>query len=111
MENNYNKYANAKEEVKESVMEEVNENLQVEDEKVKEQVEQSTTNGSKIGIVNADCSALNVREKPSLDARIICLIGADSELEIIDSSIDGWFKVCTETGAEGFCMKDFITVE
>lgn len=58
------------------------------------------------------CEKLNVREKPTTNARVICVVDAYTEV-IIDmtNSIGKWFKVCTESGIEGYCMNDFIQIK
>jgi len=63
-----------------------------------------------IGLV-FDCARLNVRKKPKLSAEVIAEIPLNSKVEIDESkSTDDWFKVCTEAGIEGFCMKKFVTI-
>ncbi len=63
------------------------------------------------GIVT-NCLRLNIREKPSKTAKAICVVDAFCEL-LIDpnESVDGWFKVYTEAGCEGYCMKEFVAVK
>lgn len=64
-----------------------------------------------IGIV-VNCKKLNLRTKPSKAANIIYEMPADSKLTInLDRSINGWFSVCTESGLEGFCMKEFVFIK
>lgn len=62
------------------------------------------------GIVT-NCLRLNIREKPDKIAKVICVVDAFSEL-LVDSrkSTDKWFKVYTEAGDEGFCMKEFVAI-
>lgn len=62
------------------------------------------------GIVSG-CERLNVREEPKKDADIVCVIEKDASVIIdVDDSTDSFYKVCTEAGAEGYCMKNFITI-
>lgn len=57
------------------------------------------------------CEKLNVREEPKKDADIVCIIEKDASVIIdVDDSTDSFYKVCTEAGAEGYCMKNFITI-
>ena len=81
-------------------------------EEVKEPEEVTETAKETVGVVNDSCTVLNVRKEPSLEAEIICSINSGSKL-VVDKagSTDDWFKVCTETGAEGFCMKEYVTAE
>ena len=63
----------------------------------------------KIGSVN--CAKLNVRVSPSTTALVVCVLESGSKVSITDDSDPDFYKVYTETGAYGFCMKQFITVE
>lgn len=63
-----------------------------------------------IGRVKA--TRLNIRKEPNIDSGIVCVVGVHSELMIEkESSTKEWFKVCTASGCEGYCMKKFVTVE
>lgn len=63
-----------------------------------------------IGIVT-NCIRLNVRETPIISAKILSEVDVNSKLMIDETeSTEEWFKVYTETGIEGFCMKKFITI-
>lgn len=65
----------------------------------------------KIGLVS-NCNKLNVREKPTVEAPVVCEIVCRAELMIDESeSTDEFYKVFTASGLEGFCMKKFITVQ
>lgn len=58
----------------------------------------------------ANCAKLNVRANPSATADVVCVLDAASEIEInVKDSTHEWFKVCTATGVEGFCMRKFVT--
>lgn len=60
------------------------------------------------GVV-VNCGKLNVRENPSVDAEVVCVLDAMSEIEInISKSTKDWFHVCTAIGVEGYCMRKFI---
>lgn len=62
------------------------------------------------GIVSG-CNRLNVRKEASLNGEIVCEVTAGTTLMIDQSeSTDKWFKVYTETGVEGYCMKNFVTI-
>lgn len=62
------------------------------------------------GIV-VNCFNLNVRTGPRKDSDVICEIPSDSEVEIDESeSFEDFYKICTASGVEGFCMKKFIEV-
>lgn len=63
----------------------------------------------KIGAVN--CAKLNVRVSPSTTALVVCILNNGAKVSITDDSDADFYKVYTETGAYGYCMKQFITVE
>ena len=82
-------------------------NLELTD--VTEEIEESIN--SITGIVS-DCKKLRVRNAPGLDSDAICEIEAGSIVEIDEvNSTEEFYKVCTETGIDGYCMKKFIKVE
>lgn len=64
----------------------------------------------KTGIV-VGCARLNVRKKPNADAEVLHIIERSAKV-IIDeeNSTKNFYKVCTEVGAEGYCMKQFIEI-
>lgn len=64
---------------------------------------------TEIGKVN--CIRLKIRNKPSMGGSIVCLARVGDELTIDRSKFyDGWLKVTTVDGLEGFCRQDFVTV-
>lgn len=64
-----------------------------------------------IGVVS-NCSRLRVRKFANLNAPVICELDVNTEVMIDENeTINGFYKVCTETGIEGFCMCKFITVK
>lgn len=61
-----------------------------------------------VGIV-FNCTKLNVRANPSIDADVIAVLDNNSEVEIdVARSTSDWFKICTAAGVEGYCMRKFI---
>jgi hypothetical protein len=45
-------------------------------------------------------------------AEILCVVEVGDELLIdLEKSTDDWYSVTTNVGAEGFCMKKYVTVE
>lgn len=75
---------------------------------VKETVETVTLPAVVKGTV-AHCSKLNVREKPVVNSEIVCVLNVTSEIEIdVEKSTENWFYVRSATGAEGYCMKEYI---
>lgn len=83
-------------------------------EETEETVAQEVTTAEevvKMGVVT-DCLKLNVRKEPSLDADILCEITALSSVVVEeDKSTADFYKVCTEAGIEGYCMKKYIAVQ
>lgn len=75
-----------------------------------ETVVEPVTNDKIIGVVT-ECVKLNVRKEPSLDAEILTeiLIGTEVQVDISESTAD-FYKICTEAGVEGYCMRDHINV-
>ena len=61
--------------------------------------------------VVVDCAKLNVRVEPSSDAEVVGQINASTKLEVYeDESTDEFYKICTHSGVEGYCMKKFINI-
>ena len=84
-------------------------NNQVEEPQIAEE-EVSKPKKQMIGVV-IDCSSLNIRAKSNINSEIITTVKAGTELLINeDESVNEWYKVCTEAGIEGFCMKKYISI-
>lgn len=108
----YTRYAKRQEE--KVAFEPVENNAMEEAEKAYERsatVEEVTKDDPTSGIVT-DCLKLNIRKEPSPNSRIVCAIDCLTEV-IIDEkeSTDEFYKICTVSGVEGFCMKKFITIQ
>ena len=59
----------------------------------------------------SNCKKLNIRKLPSRDAEIVSELIEGSEVMIDEKESTALFyKICTEHGIEGFCMKQFIKV-
>lgn len=111
---NYTKYAANKNQ--ESVVEE--QEVQVVEEPVEVEVpgmvnepeEVVEVEVAKVGVV-ANCKLLNVRRKPSLDADILIIINESDEVIVDDEeSTDDFYKVLTESGRKGYCVKKYIEI-
>lgn len=62
-----------------------------------------------IGVAN--CLRLHIYAEPDTNSEIVCKVRYLTELSIdLDNSTEGFYKVCTAIGAEGFCEKDLVTV-
>lgn len=57
-----------------------------------------------------DCVKLNVRRGAVKDSDVREVIEEGAIVEINEQrSTDDWYRVRTESGTEGFCMKEYIT--
>ena len=110
---NYNQYANKEEttpveEIEESIdttetveeNEVVTEETEVIEDKTPDEVPKPV-----YGVVN--CSKLNIRRGPSIDTASLCIVEGGSKLDI-EQFNEEWFKVLTEDGIAGYCMREFI---
>lgn len=65
----------------------------------------------KTGVVSG-CAKLNVRQKPSLKEKVVCVINKGDKVTIEKKgSNKEWLKVKLASGVEGFCMKKFIQID
>ena len=63
-----------------------------------------------VGYVSG-CLKLNIREEGYPGANVVCVVPEKTALLIeAAESNDEWYKVYTETGMEGFCMKQYVTL-
>lgn len=95
-----------KDEKFERKIDEINEPVETENNKVSESFEEST-----FGIV-VNCKKLNIRKEPEKRPdNIVQVVDANAELMVDASeSTSGWYKVYSAEGIEGYCMKEFITL-
>ena len=86
--------------MKESINKEI-----IKEENIKEEVKR-TAKGKVI-----DCTRLNVRRRPNKDSEVNCIIDVDSVVEINENkSNDEWYRVTTDNGVYGYCMKQYISL-
>ena len=53
---------------------------------------------------------LNVREKPSPDGKVVCVIRAGASVEIdLNRSTGDFYRVTLAAGPQGYCSKKYIT--
>lgn len=64
-----------------------------------------------VGVV-VNCDYLRLRSEPNTDeANIIRSLEAGTALVIdLNESTEGFYKVYTENGTEGYCMKPFVAI-
>lgn len=56
-----------------------------------------------------NCKKLNVREHPDKNADVVCVLDEGSVVEVFtEESVGDFYKVCTEIGIEGYCVKAYI---
>ena len=103
--------ADVTEEVEDEIAE-VNESEEVEEELTEEVTKEATkeADSTVVGYVSG-CLKLNIREEGYLGANVVCVVPEKTALLIeVAESNDEWYKVYTETGMEGFCMKQYVTL-
>ena len=116
---NYRNYYKEQKQESETVIEPTEENS-VDSEPVDNIMESETNNvvvkdddqePTKTEIGKVNCIRLKIRNKPSMGGSIVCLARVGDELTIDRSKYyDGWLKVTTVDGLEGFCRQDFVTI-
>ena len=65
----------------------------------------TTTIPSSKGFVD-NCSKLNIRENPNIDAKVLTILNKGDKVQI-NSENEGWYGVFYK-GISGFCMKEYI---
>ncbi len=110
----YTKFSNNKPEEKkfETITVHVPRPVEVAETEVEETIDEivESIEPSKVGVV-VDCTRLNVRVAPNANADVVCVIDASVNIIIDEAeSTDDFYAVCTESGAEGYCMKQFIKI-
>ncbi len=59
-----------------------------------------------------NCKNLNVRKRPNQKSEPVLIIGAESKVKVDKSkSTAEFYKVCTASGAEGYCMKQYVQIQ
>lgn len=117
---NYSKFANNNVEETsidqvEDILEEVEEVIEEPVEDISEEVIEEPVAKPEpepiVGVVSG-CAKLRVRNNPSIMGEVICEI-KEGTIVIIDEdkSTVEFYKVVTEAGAEGYCMKKYIDLK
>ena len=89
----------------------VTEEMEEEIAKVNESEETTKEADSTVVGYVSGCLKLNIREEGYLGANVVCVVPEKTALLIeVAESNDEWYKVYTETGMEGFCMKQYVTL-
>ena len=108
----YNEEENSLKDVTEEMEEEIVEVNETEEEmnEESEAAEEVKEENTLVGYVSG-CKKLNIREEAYPGAKVLCIVPEKAVLLIdVNASINEWYKIYTESGMEGYCMKKFITV-
>ena len=58
------------------------------------------------------CTSLNVRAEANVESEIVSYLRVDAEVVIDEEgSTEDFYKVCTAAAVEGYCMKQYITLQ
>jgi uncharacterized protein YgiM (DUF1202 family) len=64
-----------------------------------------------VGFVD-NCDRLNVRTQPDKNAQVLTIIVRNMAVQVnIEDSTDLFYKVKTQSGLTGFCVKEYITIK
>ena len=66
------------------------------------------TNGN-IGVISSD-NGLRLRESPSTESQVKSVMRFNEQVEVLSGNNNGWYKVRTSGGLEGYCFAQFLTV-
>lgn len=56
-----------------------------------------------------NCEKLHLRSSASKESESLCKLNKGDEIQILDSNeSEEFYKVCTSSGLEGYCMKSYI---
>jgi uncharacterized protein YgiM (DUF1202 family) len=59
----------------------------------------------------ATCLRLHIHSEPNLESEIVCKVRYLTEVEIdLENSTEEFYKVSIAIGAEGYCLRDYVTV-
>lgn len=59
-----------------------------------------------------NCKKLNVRENPKPKANVIMIINEDDEVTVYtEGSVGNYYSIRTESGVEGYCVKDYLKMK
>lgn len=59
-----------------------------------------------------DCVCLNIRAMPDMQAKILAVVNADTEITVNEKSSDkSWCSVTLPNGQEGYAMRKFLKIQ
>jgi hypothetical protein len=63
-----------------------------------------------VGVVN-DCLRMAIYKEPRANSKVITVVTALTKVAVdVDKSTEGFYRVSTPKGAQGYCMKKFVAV-
>lgn len=71
--------------------------------------EPTFTDANKTMYVKSDCSSLNVRKGPDSSYDKVSAVYKDNELTVIAIGSNGWYKIKTSSGVEGYVAGNYLT--
>lgn len=78
---------------------------------VEELVEEVEPKVDPVYMIN-NCKKLNIRKKPNKNSDVLGVVTAVNTLTIEEiKSKPEWVKVITDSGIEGYCMKQYVAVK
>lgn len=57
-----------------------------------------------------NCTSLNIRKEPSLNAEILMFIRHGEKVKVLDE-VDDWYKLSVSNIVQGYSMKEFIELD
>ena len=76
---------------------------------IEEIVEPESVVEPKVFAKVCNCTRLNVRVEPDGDVIGTIHVGDTVEIDMV-ASTDVYYKICTASGMEGYCMRRYITI-
>ena len=109
---NYSKFSERfKKTVGEETINEIKE--QIDNEVEKEQVSEPIVENYIKTATVIGCEKLNLREKPSKDAKVLCVLNKGDKVQVdtAANTTSDFYQVCTVAGVKGYCVTKFIAIE
>ena len=116
MKQNYSKFSNKfkNKENYEGIREPINPPVEEpKEEIIREPIEELTVENYIKSAVVIGCEKLNLREEPSKDAKVLCVLNKGEKVQVDMSAhtTPDFYKVVTSAGVEGYCMSKYISIE
>lgn len=72
-------------------------------------IEESEETNLILGVINCN-NLLNVRKEPSKESEVIGIVSNGDNVNVIEE-INGFYKITTPSGINGFCVKEFVRID